>query len=358
MRGSTRRRGKTWTYTVDLPRGEDGRRRQRLRSGFATKRDAEEALRVFLGHMAAGGDPFPDKVTFGQFARQWLDHHKTQVEPRTWTRYEQLLRVHLFPALGAMQLARTRPAHVQSALDGIDRSPRTVQQARAVLSRMMKQAVMWGLIPASPVPATRAPKAERPDLQVPDVAQAQALLTAAVGTEWEMPMFLAAYTGARRGEILAIGWEHVDLDRGRIRIARSLEQVNGVFRLKEPKTARSRREVAIPAFAVERLRRHRVEQMERRLTAGPAWQESELVCDRGDGAPISPDGFSRAFKRLARQVGIPGARLHDLRHAAATTMMEAGVHPAVVSRSLGHASEAFTMQVYGHVSDEWLDGGA
>ena len=109
---------------------------------------------------------------------------------------------------------------------------------------------------------------------------------------------------------------------------------------------------------MERLRRWKVEQTEHRLAAGPAWHDLDLVCERGDGSPIDPDSFSKAFKRLARKVGAPDTRLHDLRHAAATLMMEAGVHPSVVSRSLGHASEAFTMAVYGHVRDEMLDQAA
>ena len=159
-----------------------------------------------------------------------------------------------------MRLDRIRAAHVQAALDSINRAPRTVQQARAVLSISLRQAVAWGLLQASPVQATRAPKAERPDLDVPTVEGVQALLIAAEGTVWEMPLFLAAYTGARRGEVLAIGWGDIDWERGRVRITRSLERINGEFRFKEPKTKRSRREVALPSLVVDRLRRYRVEQ--------------------------------------------------------------------------------------------------
>jgi integrase len=343
---------------VDLPRGVDGRRRQRRRGGFTTRKAAEESLRDFLGHLDRGGDPFGDKTTFAVYAAGWAEHHQTQVEPKTWRRYEQLLRLYLLPALGGMRLQQIRAAHVQAALDGIDRAPRTVRQARAVLSKMMRQAVAWGVIPHSPVPATDAPKTERPDLDVPDTEGAKALMAESVGTMWELPVMLAAYTGARRGETLALTWEAVDFDRARIKISRSLERLHGEFRFKEPKTKRSRREIAVPPFVVERLRRWKVEQSERRLAAGPAWHDLGLVCERGDGSAIDPDGFSKAFKRLARAVGAPDTRLHDLRHAAATTMMEAGVHPSVVSRSLGHASEAFTMSTYGHVRDEMLDQAA
>lgn len=359
MSGSIKRRGDGWSYIVDLPRSVDGQRRQRRRGGFATKKQAEEALREFLGHLDRGGDPFGDKTTFAEYASGWADHHQGQVEPQTWRRYEQLLRLHVLPALGGMRLQQIKAAHIQSVLDGIDRSPRTVQHVRALLSKMFRQAAAWGIIPASPVPATTAPKAERPDLDVPDTDGARALMAASVGTVWELPVYLAAWTGARRGEVLAIAWDQVDFERRRIRITRSVERIKGEFRFKEPKTKRSRREVAIPPFVAERLRRWKLEQMQRQLAAGPAaWTDLGLVCERGDGSPIDPDSFSKGFKRLARQVGAPDTRLHDLRHAAATTMMEGGVHPSVVSRSLGHASEAFTMQIYGHVRDEMLDQAA
>ena len=358
MAGSVRKRGATWYFVVDIGRDEEGKRKQRFRGGFATKKAAEEGLRDFLNRLDSGFLPEADKLTFAEYMKRWQEHHATQVEPKTMRGYATLTRLYLLPRLGPLQLTKIRPAHVQGALDAIDRAPATVRQARAVASKAFRQAVAWELIPVNPVAATAAPKAERPDLDVPTAEGARRLMAEAEGTMWEMPLFLAAFTGARRGEVLAIGWDQIDLDRGRVKITRSLERLDGEFRFKEPKTSRSRREVAIPHLAVERLRRWKTEQTERRLVAGPAWHDLGLVCDRGDGQPIAPDSFSKAFKRLARAVGAPNTRLHDLRHTAATLMMEAGVHPSIVSRSLGHASEAFTMQVYGHVRDEMLDRAA
>ncbi len=358
MAGSVRKRGATWHFVVDVGHDQDGRRKQKFRGGFPTKKAAEQGLREFLNRLDTGFLPEADKITFAEYMKRWQEHHATQVEPKTMRRYSTLARLYLLPRLGSLQLSKIRPAHVQAALDAIDRAPATVRQARAVASKAFRQAVAWQLIPSNPVAATAAPKAERPDLDVPDADGARRLMTEAEGTMWEMPLFLAAFTGARRGEVLAIGWDQIDLERGRLKITRSLERLDGEFRFKEPKTARSRREVAIPPLAVERLRRWKTEQTERRLVAGPAWHDLGLVCDCGDGQPIAPDSFSKAFKRLARAVGAPNTRLHDLRHTAATLMMEAGVHPSIVSRSLGHASEAFTMQVYGHVRDEMLDQAA
>ncbi len=255
------------------------------------------------------------------------------------------------------------------ALNRIDRAPRTVIQTRAVLSIAMSQAVVWELITSNPVAGTKTPKADRPTLAVPKAAQVPDLLAAVRGTPWEVPVALAAATGARRGEVLALWWENVDLerDRGRDRvtIVASVERFGGVTRFKDTKTDRSRREVALPTWMVDLLRRHRVDRAQRRLTVGPAWHGTDgcacagnhgsLVCDDGIGGPVNPDTFSRALKRAAARVGFDASRLHDLRHAAVTTQLERGVHISVVSQSMGHSSEAFTMAVYGHVSDERID---
>lgn len=129
------------------------------------------------------------------------------------------------------------------------------------------------------------------------------------------------------------------------------------------KTKRSRRQVQLPHFALERMRRHRREQLKRRTTLGPEWKDPidqrglpvDLVCERGDGLPLYPDSFTHAFRRLARRAGLhPSTRLHDVRHAVATELGRRGVHPVIVSAVLGHASPAFTVSVYQHAWQEGL----
>jgi integrase len=105
----------------------------------------------------------------------------------------------------------------------------------------------------------------------------------------------------------------------------------------------------VPPAAVTLLRRHRKEQAERRLLLGQAWADLDLVIERGDGEPLPPDSLSRDWYRLVRRVGLPGLRLHDLRHAYATALLTAGVHPKVASEALGHSSVAFTMDTYQHL---------
>jgi integrase len=152
----------------------------------------------------------------------------------------------------------------------------------------------------------------------------------------------------------------MDLDTGRLRVTRSLQAVDGALKFLDPKTDRARREITLPPFAIERLRRVKRAQAERRLRLGLEWHDEDLVADRGDGAPLHPDSWTKAFRRLVDRVdGIPaGTRLHDVRHAVATMMLAEGVHPAIASAVLGHANPAFTMSVYQHVLDGMTDQAA
>jgi integrase len=329
------------------------------KGGFRTKKEAEEALRRALHRVDAGSDPFPDRQTLREYSAKWLEHQRGRLRPHPWRRYSQILRDHVLPEIGDLKLEKIRPAHVQHVLDSVAAkglAPRSVIETRAVISSAMRQALAWGLISANPVTAVRPPRAERKPLAVPTAAQLSALVDAARGTPWEIPVLFSVNTGARRGEVLALRWADVDLDAARVRIVRSLQRVKtdtgSTLRFMEPKTDRARREIALPPAAVARLRRYRQEQAARRLALGPGWAGLDLVCERGDGQPFDPDAFTHAFKRLAARAGLdPRTRLHDSRHGVATTLLSKGVHPAIASAVLGHASPAFTMSVYQHVLD-------
>lgn len=367
MRGHVRKRGAGWEWIAEV--GIDhatGRRRQKSKAGFRTKRGCESALREFIRHLEGGGDPFPENLTTRAYVERWLDHQGARVRPRTLERYRQLLDGHLLPALGDVRLDRVRPGHVQTALDEMHAkkglSARTIIQARAVLGVAMRQALAWELIAANPVTAVAPPKAKRPSLTVPNAEQIAALIEASKSeSTWEMPLLLSATTGARRSEVLAVAWSDVDMKAGKLRITRTLqkgEHGRGAL-FDDPKTARARREIVLLPIVVERLRRHRKEQVERRLGYADEWQDLDLVCERGDGLYLLPDAFTHAFKRIAKRAGLDErTRLHDVRHGIATTMLAEGVHPAIASAVLGHSSPAFTMSVYQHVLDGMTDQAA
>lgn len=361
MKGSLIQRGTAWYAVVDLPRGPDGKRRQKWHKlGARTKREAQQELAKLVADLARGTYVEPTRLTVAEYLERWLaDYAKPNVAPKTFERYEGIVRNHLIPALGSVPLARLQPLHIQEyysrALQSgrLDRrpgnlSPTTVLHHHRVLKEALGQAVKWQVIPRNPADAVEPPRPAAKELRVLTAEQVDRLLEVAKGTPLSMAILLAVATGMRRGEILALRWQDVDLEAGTISVRRALEQTKAGLRFKEPKTAGSRRVVVLPAFAVEALRRHRVVQAEQRLRAGPAWEDHDLVVTTATGRPLV-NNLRRDFRALLASAGLPPVRFHDLRHSHATWLLAQGVHPKVVSERLGHSQVGITLNIYSHV---------
>jgi integrase len=353
MRGSIRPRGDGYEICVSAGVDPVTGKRKRIYRWARGKREAERVLTDLLKAVDSGSFADPGRLTVANYLRDhWLPHISTRVRPRTALRYSQLLERHVVPVVGSVKMAKLRPAHVQQVVDQATASglaPRTVAGVYRTLHGALSQAVRWQLLAVNASTAVRPPRTERPELHSPDAAKVTKVLDAARGTRLYVPLALAASTGVRRGELLALRWRDVDLEAGSLRIVASLQSVGANLDFLPPKTDRARRTVGLPPAAVTLLRRHRKEQAERRLLLGEAWADLDLVIERGDGEPFPPDSLSRDWYRLVRRVGLPGLRLHDLRHAYATALLTAGVHPKVASEALGHASVAFTMDTYQHL---------
>jgi integrase len=211
-----------------------------------------------------------------------------------------------------------------------------VQKTLTVLKSALQQAIRDGALTVNPAAGVRPPRGERDELHVPTSEQLRKLLEAAVGTPYEMPLLLAATTGMRRGEILGLRWRAVVLEAAELHVTTTLQRVRGETVFVPPKTDRSRRKISLPPVTVDALKRHRKAQTERRLFIGAVWTDLDLVVDRGDGEHMDPDTLSAGFRRAAGVAGIDGARLHDLRHAYATTLLAAGVNViGIVGISVG-----------------------
>jgi integrase len=342
-----------WSVVVDLGKNSNGRRQQVWQT-VAEGEDPEQELTRLLrehdqGHLASEAR----STTVREYLEgDWLPHMQTRVRESTLTRYTGLINEDIIPAIGDMRLGNVRPNDVQRVVDAMldrDLSARTVVQGYRVLSSALSQAVRWQMITTNPATAVRPPRIERAELTVPDADQVRAIVKAAEGQWAHLPILLGASTGMRRGEVFGLRWRDVDLDAGLIRVTGSLQRVGGKLQVMEPKSARGRRTIAIPASVVEVLRQHRKEQTERRLLLGEAWTDADLVIEQGDGRPRDLDTITHYFVDIAKVAKVSGVRFHDLRHAYATSLLRGGVHPKVVSEALGHASTSFTMDVYSHV---------
>jgi integrase len=351
----------TWTWRFGYVDAA-GKRRQPRGRGFGTEAKAWRAMREAMRLVDQGRAPLePGKTTTAQYLARWLDHQKHRVRPSTYRRDAISVRDDIAPVVGHVPLVQLGPHHVEAVMDAMrarGAAPSSIVRARAVMSRAMRQALLWGLVSTNPVAATRPPKVDRPDLEVPDAGGLRALQAAAEGTPWEVAMLLATTLGTRRGETLGVAWEHVDLATGRVRVMRALQRVEGELRLVDLKTARARRTVVLPATAREKVRVWKRAQAETLLRHGVRQTAQTLLCTDPVGQPLDPDAFTHAAKRFARAAGLGRARLHDSRHAVATQLLAAGIHPGITSAVLGHTDPGFTLRVYSHVLDGMADQAA
>jgi integrase len=353
------RRGSTYQVVVRAGVDPATGKRKRIRRTERTLKAARLTRDRLLVQLADGIAADAGSITVAGYVRdRWIPHMRTRVRENTADGYAQRLEAHVLPEIGTMRLRQVRPHHVQQVTDQMlaeGLSARTALHTYRVLFAALRQAVRWQLLPTNAAEGAAPPRAQRAELVTPSAEQTAAILQVAAdrdGGRYAVPIAVAAMTGLRLGEVLALRWDSIDLDAeaGALSVVGSLQPVGRELRVLDPKTPRSRRRVPIPPALVATLRRHRLEQAERRLLLGEAWRDRGLVCDRGDGTWIRPTTLSHAFSRYATVAEAAGVRFHDLRHGYATRLLERAVHPKVVADLLGHSSAAFTMDTYAHVT--------
>lgn len=353
MKGHIRKRGSAWCFVVELGYGEDGKRKQKWRSGFATRKAAEAELARTVHELNSGAYVGPSRLTVGEFLTRWLeDSARPNVAGSTYERYECLVRIHLSPALGTLRLTTLTAGHIQGAYAraleaGLTST--TVLQVHRILKHALADAVKWRFIAYNPAAGVDAPRKRPVELTVLDEPDSVRVLLASRGTRLHLPIVLAVASGARRGEILAIRWSDVDLDRGSVTITRSIEATRDGLAFKSPKSARGIRVLPLPAFAVSVLQQHREEQEATHALLGLTLGPESLVVAHPDGQPIHPDRLTRQFSDFLQRTGLPDIRLHDLRHGHCCHLLRAGVPINVVVARMGHSTAAFTLNTYAHL---------
>lgn len=350
----SRRKDGRWEVNVNLGFDAEGRRR-RIRMCTKTRKEAQERLSELLQRQQAKAPvvAVPESLTVGEYLKRWLgDYAATGVRPKTFHSYSQLVRLHLVPSLGAIPLARLQPLHLQrlySEKVKAGLSPRTVRYLHAILHKALDHAVRWDLATRNVADSVAPPKLQQREMSVLTAEQASAFLEAAAADRLHALYVVALTTGMRQGEILGLRWRDVGLDTGSIYIKRTLNRVRGEWLYAEPKTARSRRHVTLPAVAVIALRQHREQQQGEKEMLGGNYQDLGLVFCKASGEPLDGSWVTHHTQHLLRKAGLPKVRFHDLRHTHATMMLQQGVHPKIVSDRLGHSSIKLTLDTYSHV---------
>jgi integrase len=344
-----------WHGFVSMGQKENGRRDRRHVSG-AKRADVVAKVRAIEAKRDAGMvDAAGRAPTVGEWLDHWLDNIASRkVRARTLESYRSTVRLHLRPGIGHHRLDRLQPEHLEqlyAALAEKGLSPASILRAHRVLSRAVRVASQRGKVARNVATLVDPPAVKRPQRALPlSAAEAREVMSAAHSHRHAARWTVALAVGLRQSEALGLRWSDVDLDNGTLSVRRGLHRVRGQGLIyEEPKADRSRRTLALPAQLVDALRAHRAAQLEERITAGPLWQDHDLVFAQPNGRPIERKSDWRAWKTLLRDAGVREVRLHDGRHTAATLLLSEGVHPRVVMEVLGHAQMRTTTDTYSHV---------
>jgi integrase len=351
-----------WTASITL----ENRKRKYFYG--ETRKEVQEKLKVALHQQQQGTLATGPKQTVKQYLDQWLEEvHKPTIRLSTYLNYRRYLDRYILPALGQIQLQKLTAQQVQALYarkqkEGI--VPGTIRFIHAILHKAFDQAVRWKLVAHNVCDEVTPPRNEKHEIKPLTKEQAQKLLETVRGHHLEALLTIALITGMRRGELRSLRWGDINFEDKSLQVCHTVENLTGYgYRENEPKSSRGKRRIALPDFAVEMLKMHRVKQIEARLTVGAAWIDRDLVFCRANGDFLPASTLLYNFDKLLKEAGIPHIRFHDLRHSAATILLMKGVHPKVVQEILGHSSISMTMDVYSHVlpsmqkevMDKWND---
>lgn len=301
----------------------------------------------------------PSKLTLQAWFEMWQDTYLEDVKGSTADRYKSCIRTHIIPALGKVQLTDLKPSIIQQFLNGCKRkglAKKSVMNIRLVLHRALEQAVDDEQIKRNPCDKTKVPSYDEPvkemrPLKDNEVAE---FLSRTKGDPYEVMFYVALFTGMRESELIGLTWDCIDFEHGTIRLYRQLKRARGGgegYVFTTLKNKQSRVFAAAPdVLAV--LHKRSLKQKEDRLRAGGVWENADdLVFTNELGRHIATHTLWKHFKSIVSSMGLPEMRFHDLRHSYATLALQNDINVKTVSATLGHATTAFTLDKYGHVSD-------
>ena len=364
--------GKTYTYyEARYTEGFDpgtGKQIQRSISG-KTQKEVAQKLKAALAALDSGTYIAPCKMTVEEWMEIWSKQYLGGVKESTVAAYNATIRTHIKPGIGAIRLDALDTHLVQSFYNGLreptkDReavSPKTVKNVHGVLHKALQQAVANGYIRFNPTNSCILPRIEKKELQPLDEAETKLFLDAVKGHPLELLYTITLFTGMREGEALGLTWDRVDFMRGTILISKQLQKEKkkgGEFRLVSLKNDKPRRITPAP-WVMQLFRDRKIQQYQHKEKAGAAWSNPmNLVFTNELGGNLIPQTVVRHFKEIVSSIGRPEARFHDLRHSYAVASLRSGDDIKTVQGNLGHATAAFTLDVYGHVTNQMQEASA
>ncbi len=304
----------------------------------------------------------PTKMSVSKWLEIWEAEYLGGIKPSTAFLYSQQIRLYIKPSLGAVRLDTLDTHTIQKFYNslGKDRdgkpplSPKSIKNIHGIFHKALQQAVAIGYLRFNPSEACTLPRIIRKEIKPLDEQQITAFLQEIKGHRFETLFTVALFTGIREGEILGLMWDCVNLNNGTMRIDKQLkkeQKKGGTFYFAPPKNDKPRT-ITIAPWVIDLLRAHKEKQEENRLNAGDVWEENGLVFPNEIGQYLSYRTVYDSFKRAVNKIDCPSVRFHDLRHSYAVAAIRSGDDIKTVQENLGHATAAFTLDVYGHVTEQ------
>ncbi|WP_083207960.1 tyrosine-type recombinase/integrase [Fictibacillus arsenicus] len=334
-----------------------GKRIQRAKGGFKTKKEAQEYLVNAINEVNQGTFLQPSKEEFSIFIERWFNtYYKRNVAETTADISWCLIKGHLIPYFNKQVISSISTYQLdcfynEKLEEGY--SAKTIRELHSLLRRAFEQAIKWSLLKFNPAVNATPPKEKIKERHTWSKNDIKKFIDTAKLSEEATIYIIAIFTGMRRGEILGLKWQDIDFDLKKIYVTRSLAFTSekGLF-LKDVKTSKSRRQISLSPYIIDVLKQHQVIQNNFKEKLGEDYLDKGLVFTSINGNFKDPRNLLREFSRLTKKAGLIKISFHDLRHTHATLLLKNGENPKVVSERLGHSRVGITLDLYSHVTDD------
>jgi len=345
----------TWRAQISL----NGKR---ISFGSKSKEECQVWLRKMVDNLDRGLDYEGSKAILKDYLSNWLEATQSTLRPKTAYQYEHTIQLHIIPFLGNITLKELRLSRIEQFYGDLRKNNvgiRTIRLTHSILHRALEKAVIYGLILHNPAHKAALPQYSHGEMQIFEEIQVSQFLVAAHNSPYEALYHLAVVTGMRQAELFGLKWSDIKWQSGILYIQRQVQTIPGQsWHFGELKTKAGHRNIRLGEGSLQVLRHHQERQQEQITAMDKRWQNNDLVFPSSVGNPLNPSNLRIDFNRVLDNAGIPRIRFHDLRHTAASLMLNHRIPVIVVSRILGHSKPSITLDIYGHLINEMQEEAA